>query len=149
MDFCKNIFMVLLFGVTFALSEAAENAIKSLKYEDLLSFSKHSLPQARPFLIYFFQPDCPSCLRQKKDLACLPKNIQIVTMGVFGSKRELAAEARKHNLDGLLLYGGKAAENSFKIKQTPTLIFYSQTGHERKRVNSWLPCSSLKTLKLD
>lgn len=148
MTFYKKMLFSLILIALSALNVQAKESINTLKFESLSDFSRHTLPRQTPLLLYFFQPECPSCVRQKKDLACLPKNIKIVSIGVFGSRRELAQEARKFALEGLLLYGGKTAESFFNVRQTPTLIFYSSTGTEVQRADSWLECSSLKKLKI-
>lgn len=146
-----NFYMKLILAVAaVALGAAAhaEDTVKSIKFESLMDFSMRGLPTGTPLALYFFQPECASCARQKKELACLSKNIQVVSFGVFGSKKELAKEARKFDLRGVLVYGGKKAESFFKVRQTPTLIFYSSVGQEIKRVESWLPCEELRSIRL-
>lgn len=143
MGFLK--FVIFLNAILWAQDPLPQKAV----YEALDSFESKSLHLNTPTLLYFFQPDCSSCAKQKKDLECLASNIEVTSIGVFGSKRELLKEAQKHKLQGTLLFGGKKAEKMFSIKQTPTLVFVDKNGKPHLRAEHWMSCEQLRKIKLD
>lgn len=141
--------VLLFFNALYSEGALAKESLPVVSFEALRGFQTPSLPQKKPLLLYFFQPDCSSCAKQKKDLACLAKNIEIVSLGVFGAKRELVKEAQKYHLHGLLLYGGKRAEKLFSIKQTPTLLFYNSKGELKNRTEQWMNCEDIRKITLE
>ena len=88
--------------VLFALFSTKSFAVDLFDYQlkDLKSVETHNLDQYRgdTFLMIFFQPDCPFCVKQSKvinEIQAKCSDFQAIGVGVNGSRNDLQEEARK------------------------------------------------------
>jgi hypothetical protein len=94
-------------------------------------------------LIIFTAPDCPSCIRQIKDLSCLD-NLPIHLIAIRGTEKEIYKEYRKKKIKRDIYLGGKEAIAFFNLKNNHTPQILVRTHEKNISLKGYTKCSDLK-----
>jgi hypothetical protein len=120
--------LCIFFYSFFLWAQADSFYLKKIEQiQDFGVFDLQSL-KGQKTLWYFFQPGCESCREQSQEFACLPNNLQILAVGVLGTRAMIKKEFRHHNPRARALYGGEDWQKKLKIQKTPTLLLVNAEG---------------------
>lgn len=114
--------------------------------EELLSFRSYNttLLKGHASVWVLYQPDCKSCEKQLKSLACLPPGTAKLAVGFWGSKEKLLKIIRKTNFKDTALMGSPTLEKLINLKQTPTILIVDKNGLIKKKILALSSCSDIK-----
>ncbi|MEW6764663.1 MAG: hypothetical protein AB1344_02590 [Pseudomonadota bacterium] len=141
--------LALLLG---AQAQAAEppalGGLSLLSIEDGTSHRIDSLAKG-PLLLSFFEPDCPWCARQIRDLEAAQtqcaRPLPFALAGVHGDRMELRLMLRRAKAGHLPAYVASPAlqEALDGIPATPHAVILDAQGHPLVRMRGYIPLAKL------
>lgn len=154
MHFFKSIQFYIIKALLFAgfLSRAYASSYTDL---NLYQFNLESLKRfttqntqiftGKPSLWVSFQPSCSSCKTLINNLTCLPKDVQLLAIGIGASKKELASTLRPLNFKGEGFMASTDLIKKISISATPTILIVNTNGNLLKRIVGVTDCEILKS----
>ena len=118
----------------------------ALKLEQVSSYSSldTGIWRGRRSLWILLQPDCGSCKTQLRNLKCLPEDVELVAVGIKGTRPQLERAIRPTGFRGQALMATPDLMKSMP-PATPTLYIVNPAGLAVAKFQGAVACATLKS----